>query len=200
MPFCTSCGTQNPDSAKFCAKCGSSLADVATVNPGPVSPASLGMDQPESLQGGDFFRPGRDSDATVPRAHSGLRPGESGQTNFYMAAAGVSSGAKFKRFLMFVVVIAVVGTGLFWLIRFSIQKQKETREALEKKTVQTTPADSVMGTVPGEDGTGGVDSERQSPTGETPKDAATTSKSIAKEPQKTSNSAKSKKKTRKKRR
>ncbi len=29
MPFCTACGRQNPDDARFCAQCGTRLADAA---------------------------------------------------------------------------------------------------------------------------------------------------------------------------
>ncbi|WP_232678595.1 FHA domain-containing protein [Nocardioides sp. R-C-SC26] len=30
MPFCTSCGRQNPDDARFCAQCGTRLVDLST--------------------------------------------------------------------------------------------------------------------------------------------------------------------------
>jgi len=36
MPFCTACGSQNPDSARFCAQCGTRLV---TVEP-PAAPES----------------------------------------------------------------------------------------------------------------------------------------------------------------
>ena len=40
MPFCTACGHQNPDSARFCSQCGTRLADAeATTTAGtPVPP------------------------------------------------------------------------------------------------------------------------------------------------------------------
>lgn len=38
MPFCTACGTQNPDDARFCAQCGTRLV---TAGP-PVPPAPSG--------------------------------------------------------------------------------------------------------------------------------------------------------------
>lgn len=36
MPFCTSCGTQNPDDARFCSQCGNRLVAPATPPPTPV--------------------------------------------------------------------------------------------------------------------------------------------------------------------
>ncbi|HEY0948549.1 FHA domain-containing protein [Nocardioides sp.] len=38
MPFCTACGTQNPDDARFCAQCGTRLVTAAP----PASPAPSG--------------------------------------------------------------------------------------------------------------------------------------------------------------
>ena len=29
MPFCTNCGRQNPDDARFCAQCGTRLLDAS---------------------------------------------------------------------------------------------------------------------------------------------------------------------------
>jgi pSer/pThr/pTyr-binding forkhead associated (FHA) protein len=37
MPFCTACGTQNPDDARFCAQCGNRLATAAPVVQGEPS-------------------------------------------------------------------------------------------------------------------------------------------------------------------
>ena len=36
MPFCTACGKQNPDDARFCSQCGTRLqpADAADQAPG----------------------------------------------------------------------------------------------------------------------------------------------------------------------
>ena len=39
MPFCTACGKQNPDDARFCAQCGTRL--VAADEPG-AAPAAGG--------------------------------------------------------------------------------------------------------------------------------------------------------------
>ena len=39
MPFCTACGKQNPDDARFCSQCGTRLVtgDAATASPAPAS-------------------------------------------------------------------------------------------------------------------------------------------------------------------
>jgi pSer/pThr/pTyr-binding forkhead associated (FHA) protein len=52
MPFCTSCGTRNPDDARFCSQCGAPLVD-ATPTPGDVgdestATISIGMDKVET--------------------------------------------------------------------------------------------------------------------------------------------------------
>ena len=41
MPFCTACGTQNPDDARFCAQCGNRLT-VPGSTPGSAAPAAEG--------------------------------------------------------------------------------------------------------------------------------------------------------------
>jgi pSer/pThr/pTyr-binding forkhead associated (FHA) protein len=43
MPFCTECGHQNPDDARFCAQCGKRLESAAAATPAPS-----GVGAPES--------------------------------------------------------------------------------------------------------------------------------------------------------
>ena len=38
MPFCTACGHQNPDDARFCSQCGTRLVTPAPAPPPPVAP------------------------------------------------------------------------------------------------------------------------------------------------------------------
>lgn len=38
--FCPKCGTENPDEAKFCSKCGAELGGVATPSGGEAEPAA----------------------------------------------------------------------------------------------------------------------------------------------------------------
>ena len=45
MPFCTACGKQNPDDARFCAQCGTKLlagedTGATPVGASPVQPSS----------------------------------------------------------------------------------------------------------------------------------------------------------------
>jgi pSer/pThr/pTyr-binding forkhead associated (FHA) protein len=44
MPFCTACGTQNPDDARFCSQCGTRLVTA----PPPATPAPSGEPSAES--------------------------------------------------------------------------------------------------------------------------------------------------------
>lgn len=37
MPFCTACGRQNPDDARFCAQCGNRLVQPADLPPAPAA-------------------------------------------------------------------------------------------------------------------------------------------------------------------
>jgi pSer/pThr/pTyr-binding forkhead associated (FHA) protein len=48
MPFCTSCGKQNPDDARFCAQCGTRLLTGDDTGATPAATASPGASQVES--------------------------------------------------------------------------------------------------------------------------------------------------------
>jgi pSer/pThr/pTyr-binding forkhead associated (FHA) protein len=37
MPFCTNCGKQNPDDARFCSQCGRPIESAVTTEPGAVA-------------------------------------------------------------------------------------------------------------------------------------------------------------------
>ncbi len=41
MPFCTSCGRQNPDDARFCAQCGNRLVTLEPARPGTDSSETM---------------------------------------------------------------------------------------------------------------------------------------------------------------
>lgn len=62
--FCTQCGTQNPDGAAFCVKCGTGLAASAPVAPQSVQPEAP-MSQPISRSVPDGAQPAKKS-KTVP--------------------------------------------------------------------------------------------------------------------------------------
>jgi uncharacterized protein HemX len=71
-------------------------------------------------------------------------PGAPGQTHFFMAAAQVSTGAKLRRVLIFILGAIILGTGLFLLIRFAMQQQEEKREA----TISEKPAEASTAPAP----------------------------------------------------
>lgn len=191
MPFCNSCGAQNPDSAKFCAKCGTSLADASNAN---LASSAQPVNNP--IQPADnLFNANSDKDPTFVQPPRGAPPEVGGQTRFYMAAAGVSSGAKFKRFVFFVVVTVVVGIALFLLIRFSIQKQQANREALQKKVVKTMPI------IPGtEMPMNTVDEDAKVDSDEKPSEATIDSKNRTNDSKRAKKTRKTRRRTNKKRR
>ena len=55
MPFCTACGHQNPDSARFCSQCGTRLveADATTTAGTPVPPLEAVGEATATIQLGD---------------------------------------------------------------------------------------------------------------------------------------------------
>ena len=50
MPFCTQCGRQNPDDARFCAQCGARLITTGE-HPAPGAPAASGEEFPDPAKG-----------------------------------------------------------------------------------------------------------------------------------------------------
>ncbi len=48
MPFCTACGKQNPDDARFCAQCGTRLVAGDDTGANPAAGGSPGVSQVES--------------------------------------------------------------------------------------------------------------------------------------------------------
>lgn len=54
MPFCTACGKQNPDDARFCAQCGTRLVGADSTEPAPVeSTATITFGAPERVDTSD---------------------------------------------------------------------------------------------------------------------------------------------------
>ena len=54
MPFCTSCGQQNPDDARFCAQCGNRLVAAGPEAPAPVeSTATITFGAPDRVDTSD---------------------------------------------------------------------------------------------------------------------------------------------------
>ena len=152
MPFCATCGTENPDGARFCAKCGNAMS--AAPQTAPQAPPPAPQPAPQAAP-----QPAPKA-APKPGFANGPDPNAPNQTQFFMAAAGVSAGSKVKRILLFVVVAMAIGTGAFFLLRFALDKKEAaapakteasqetaidpaTDVAPAKEAVKTPPADDV---------------------------------------------------------
>ena len=54
MPFCTNCGKQNPDDARFCAQCGTKLLGGEDAGPTPVeTTATITFGAPDQRESSD---------------------------------------------------------------------------------------------------------------------------------------------------
>src|SRR6478752_1002446 len=88
MPFCTSCGHQNPDDARFCSQCGTRLVTPAAAPPAPAADptdtVTFRPPQPESAED----RPLNDEDAAAVDA---LPPGSA----LLVVQRGPSAGSRF---------------------------------------------------------------------------------------------------------
>ena len=86
MPFCTACGHQNPDSARFCSQCGTR---VVTVEPGSGQDPTATMSfRPPSSTEQPEERPLDDDDAAAVDA---LPPGSA----LLVVQRGPSAGSRF---------------------------------------------------------------------------------------------------------
>jgi hypothetical protein len=122
--LCPSCGMQNPEGAKFCAKCGTALQAKAAQPELAGSPTQPVPVQPAAKPAGNPKEP---------------IPGVPGQTQFFMAAAGVSTGAKIRRLVIFILVIVAICVLVILGIRFT-QEQARKREAAAKQQQETEAA------------------------------------------------------------
>ena len=76
MPFCTACGTQNPDEARFCAQCGTRL--VTPASPGGAEPVEEATATIQIGQIGQSDRSDQSSQSSQgSRAGSGVGAGDS---------------------------------------------------------------------------------------------------------------------------
>jgi hypothetical protein len=53
MPFCTACGKQNPDDARFCAQCGTKLVGAEAAQPQVESTATITFGAPAAVDTAD---------------------------------------------------------------------------------------------------------------------------------------------------
>ena len=88
MPFCTACGRQNPDDARFCAQCGTRLVNVGTAGAtrGSATPRSASAPRPRA-------RPARSARSTrrTPRPSTPCPPGRA----LLVVQRGPSAGSRF---------------------------------------------------------------------------------------------------------
>ena len=72
MPFCTACGKQNPDDARFCAQCGTRLLGGEDTGASPVeSTATITFGVPDQRESSDRQLSAVDA-ATTPSSPSGF--------------------------------------------------------------------------------------------------------------------------------
>src|SRR3954469_11925566 len=91
MPFCTVCGTQNPDDARFCAQCGnrlqtSSEAPVVEGDPSGESTATINLNAADKTETSD-----RQLNAAGPAAADALPSGHA----LLVVQRGPGSGSRF---------------------------------------------------------------------------------------------------------
>ena len=164
MPYCSSCGAENPEGARFCSKCGNQLSvssPVQTPKDHPTEPAqpvatskSPQTESPESQPQPQPPQPQPKAISTeAPQQKEATHqmsppqdpkqpiPGAPGQTQFFMSAAKVSTGAKVKRVVFFLMGALIIGTAIFFFVRYMLQQQEEVEEEYKKtKSAGHAPA------------------------------------------------------------
>ena len=99
MPFCTNCGKQNPDDARFCAQCGTRLlTEDAPAEPAVESTATITFGAPEKAEADERDLNPADSAAVdaLPSGHALLvvQRGPSAGARFLLDADLVSAGRR----------------------------------------------------------------------------------------------------------
>ncbi len=94
MPFCTECGHQNPDGAKFCSQCGHRLASQD--RPAEVT-STLGLAAPDRSEGERDVRFGAEAEAAVEALPAGsalliVQRGPSAGSRFLLDTDEVTAG------------------------------------------------------------------------------------------------------------
>lgn len=95
MPFCTNCGKQNPDDARFCSQCGTRLV-TADAEPAVETTATITFGAPDKGDGDERSLNPADSAAVdaLPEGHALLvvQRGPSAGSRFLLDAEVVSAG------------------------------------------------------------------------------------------------------------
>lgn len=96
MPFCTNCGKQNPEDARFCAQCGTRLVADEAVEPSVESTATITFGAPEKTETDERELNPADSAAVdaLPAGHALLvvQRGPSAGSRFLLDADVVTAG------------------------------------------------------------------------------------------------------------
>jgi hypothetical protein len=146
MVSCSSCNTANPDGAKFCVHCGKPLPaaaasprqPAAAQPPAPVRAPEAPAEpvRPLPITGKQAFQP-KSAHAPVP---SEPDPSAPGQTQFFVAAAGVSTGSKVKRVVFFFIGAIIIGLVIFFGLKFALKAGNESLvKRVPTETTETQP-------------------------------------------------------------
>ena len=139
MPLCSSCGAENPEGAKFCAKCGKLMVHPAASTV-PTQPMAQAAQPPVSKPVAGREPPEARQEAASQEGEIKPNPNAPGQTHFFISAAKVSTAAKVKRVVFFIIGAIVVGTAVFFLVQ-KLLHQHDTPEL--QKPSKTTPMEKV---------------------------------------------------------
>jgi hypothetical protein len=153
MAACPSCNTANPNGAKFCAHCGKPLP-AAAVSPQPQAqrvaqpvasprqPQPQGA-RPEPLTGKQAFQ---EKPQHQPFANAGPDPTAPGQTQFFVAAAGVSESSKIKRVVYFFIGAILIGVVIFFGLRLALKVSSENLTSrVSPAATETQPGTEAAG-------------------------------------------------------
>jgi pSer/pThr/pTyr-binding forkhead associated (FHA) protein len=96
MPFCTACGRQNPDDARFCAQCGTKLLSVDSESSPAESTATITFGAPDRVDTSDRQLSPVDSAAVdaLPAGHALLvvQRGPGAGSRFLLDAELIGAG------------------------------------------------------------------------------------------------------------
>ncbi len=96
MPFCTSCGQQNPDDARFCGQCGTKVGEPDVAAPPVDATATITFGAPDSRESSDRQLSPVDAAAVdaLPQGHALLvvQRGPSAGSRFLLDTDVVGAG------------------------------------------------------------------------------------------------------------
>ena len=152
MASCPSCSAANPDSAKFCAHCGKPLPAMAPSQQPPVQRVAQPMAsprqpvardvRPEPVTGKQAFQ----QKPQQPPVNAEPDPTAPGQTQFFVAAAGVSTSSKIKRVVYFLIGAIIFGLVIYFGLKFALRASNENlKSRVSTETVEPQPGTEATG-------------------------------------------------------